>query len=107
LAGFYPEDPLQALVVDEVMDSCNEIMGSVPRDADEEEKKTKRKEWQEGAFTKFANFIESRIQAAGGTHVVKEPSIADLILKGLVDGFKSGYFDYIDTDFFDKYPGIM
>ena len=93
-------------MVDEAMDSCNEIMGMVPKGADEEEKKKKRKEWQEGALTKFANFVESRIQASGGTRFVKEPSIADLILSGLVDGLKSGYFDYIDTDFFDKYPGI-
>ena len=88
MAGFYPEDPLQALVVDEALDSCNEIMSLMPKDADEEEKKKKRKEWQEGALTRFANFIESRIQAAGGTRLVKEPSIADLILSGLVDGFK-------------------
>ena len=72
-----------------------------------EEKKRKRLEWQEGPLTKCANLIESRIQASGGSSVAKAPSVADLILKGIVEGIKSGFFDYIDTNFFDTYPGIL
>ncbi|KAI2507742.1 glutathione transferase [Fragilaria crotonensis] len=106
LAGFYPADPLEALVVDEVMDTCNEILNGLFASFPQE-KKRKRLEWQEGPLTKCTNLIESRIQASGGVSVAKAPSVADLMLKGVVDGIKRGFFDYIDATFFDNYPGIL
>jgi hypothetical protein len=95
------------LVVDEAMDTCIDLIVSCPKDTDVEEKKRKRLEWQEGSLTKSANLIESRIQASCGASVTKAPSVADLILKGVVEGIKGGFFDYIDTNFFDTYPGIL
>ena len=47
------------------------------------------------------------IQAAGGASVATGPSVADLIVKGIVEGIRNGFFDYIDTNFFDAYPGIL
>lgn len=107
-AGFYPEsDPLQMLVVDEVLDCLNEILSNAPSDSDEDEKKRKRLEWQQTGLTQYANFVESRIQTFGnGKSVAATPSVADLWLKGVVSAVETGTFDYIDVDFFDVYPGI-
>lgn len=106
-AGFYPDDPFQALVVDEVLESINEVTGKAPQDPDADEKKRKRQEWQTTGLTQYADFIESRIQKFGnGNSVIGVPSIADVFLKSLVGGIQSGSFDHVDKDFFDKYPGI-
>mmetsp|Transcript_18052 Transcript_18052/g.29913 ORF Transcript_18052/g.29913 Transcript_18052/m.29913 type:complete len:204 (-) Transcript_18052:196-807(-) len=108
LAGFYPEDPLEALIVDEVMDTCSEIMSTAPQDPDPETKKNRRQEWQAGGLTKFSNHIEKRIQEAGGKSVIKTPSVADLAVWAVVDGIKRGFYDHVDAAFFDtNYPGIV
>lgn len=109
LAGFYPaNDPLKALVVDEVMETINEMSNKAPQDPDEEVKKKKRQEWQSTGLTKYADYLEKQIQTFGaGKSVVDTPSFADVGVKTLVGMIQGGFFDYVDTDFFDKYPGIM
>ena len=82
-------------------------MASRPHVKDVEEKKRQRTEWQEGPLTKYSNLIESRIQAAGGTSVVQDPSIADFIIMGVVKGIEKGScYEFVDPNFFDNYPGI-
>ena len=83
------------------------MMTTCPYAKDEEEKKAKRVEWQNGTLTKFSSLIESRIQSAGGRSVVESASIADVILRGIVENVKNGFFDYVDPNFFSNYPGIM
>ena len=89
------------------MDSCSDLFASCPQDSDVEEKKKKRIEWQEGPLVTYFNLIESRIQAAGGKGVVKAASVADLVVKGVAEGIKNGYFDYVDPKVVDGYPGIL
>jgi hypothetical protein len=106
LAGFYPDDLIEALVVDEVIECINDIMNSYPRGGDGEEKKKKLIDWRDGVLTKYIQFIESRIQAAGGKSVVSKPGVGDFLLMGIVEGVKGGFFDHVESDFFDKFPGI-
>lgn len=109
LAGWYPEDPLQALVVDEAVDTMSEL--SPPRknkDDDEEAFKKARVEFQETKLTLTAKFLEGLIQRNGGCFFVKDtPSIADLQLVVSVATIQKGIFDHVDPKFFDAYPGIM
>jgi glutathione S-transferase len=108
LAGLYPSDPLEGLIVDEAMDSINELMSKCPQDKDAELKKKNRQEFQAGFMTTCAKFLESRIQKyGGGKGFVSSPSVADFVLMGVVQSVKSGSFDYVDTTFFDAYPGIL
>lgn len=79
-------------------------MSSCPMDADPARKKEKREEWQAGKLTRFTDLLESRI--AGGTSVVKTPSVADLAVAALVDGFQKGMYDHVDSTFFESYAGI-
>lgn len=108
LAGWYPADPWQALVVDEVMESLNELMSKTPRSADPDEFKQLRQDYQRTTMTKYANFVEAAIQRNGGVGVVAlQPSIADLALRLLVQGVAQGNWDHVDPHFFETFPGIM
>lgn len=72
----------------------------------EEEKKQQRQEFQMGPMTKYAAFAEKKIQAAGGKGFASTPSVADVMLMVQVKTIRSGQWDYIDSDFYDSYPGI-
>jgi len=106
LAGFYPEDPLEGLKVDEAMDTLNELMSKAPHGGSTvEEKKAARQEYQKTTMTQFFGFLEKRIQDSGGKSIASTPSIADIVLQSFVQTIKDGFWDHIDKDFFDSYPG--
>jgi len=108
IAGWYPEDPLDALKCDEVANSISEVISTSPRSKDPVELKKLREEFQSGFMTKVAQLLEKRIQANGGLYVVgKSPTFADLMVSMMVDLLKTGYMDHFDVNFFDDYPGIM
>lgn len=106
LGGFYPEDPLQALIVDEAIESLNELMALAPKSPDADELLKLRKEFQAGPMTKFANFFEGLIQQNGGVGFASTPSIADLTLWGTVKSIRTGDWTGIDATFFDSFNGI-
>jgi prostaglandin-H2 D-isomerase / glutathione transferase len=109
LVGLYPkDDPLKALIVDEMMESINECMDKCPFTGTEEEKKASQQEFQKKVMTPYFNLIESRIQKFGRDNTVCGTfTVADLVLLACVDFLKSGRFvEYIDLDFFKDYPGI-
>lgn len=108
LASLYPEDPIQALFCDEVMDTLSEMSTKAPRSKDPDEFKKLREEYQNTVMTKTAKFVEHIIQTnGGGKYVCRAPSVADLLVKGSVETLKSGMFDHVNKDFFDDYPGIV
>lgn len=108
LADLYPTDPVQAMYVDEVMETLNEMISSFPTSKDEEEKKKLREEFAATTMKKYVDFMESVIQHnSGGKGVAKTPSVADLLLKEIVGMVRAGFMDYIDKEYFDAYPGIL
>jgi hypothetical protein len=108
-AGLYPSDDIQALYCDEIMDTVQDVFSTIPMTAEsEEEKKTLREEFQNTKLVLYAKYIEGVIQSNGnGRMVCTTPSVADLIVRGMVDFVSSGMLDYIDPKFFDSYEGIM
>jgi prostaglandin-H2 D-isomerase / glutathione transferase len=106
LAGWYPQDPLERLVVDEVMESLNEMMAKAPKSADQEELLKLRGDYQATTMTTYANFFESHIQRNGGVGLAKSINVGDLALMSIVDGISSGDWTGIDPKFFDQFPGI-
>jgi glutathione S-transferase len=112
LAGMYPDDSIQALFVDEVMDSLNEMMGKAPRKAEgmtDDDFKDARQGFQKTTMTKTSEFVESIIQTnGGGSSVAKgQATVADLLVEGLITTIGSGSWDHIDKDFFSGYPGML
>ena len=66
-----------------------------------------RQEFQKGTFTKYWKFIEGIIQENGGVFVSgSTPTFADLLIQQTVAMLKAGFWDHIDTNFFDDYPAI-
>jgi len=75
---------------------------------DEEEYKRLRKEFQEGAMTKYWTWIEGIIQENGGCFISGDkPNYADLLVAQSVPAIQSGMWDHIDKDFFEAYPGVL
>jgi glutathione S-transferase len=108
LGGFYPtDDPLQALCVDEALDTLNELMGLAPKTEDPDELKEAREEFQKGTMTKFSSRLEELIQTNGGVGFCSTPSIADMALKSSVESVRGGMWDHIDPEFFESYKGIV
>ena len=103
LAGFYPDDPLEALKVDQALDSLSEVMSKAPRSKDDEELKKLRMEYQNGVLTKYMTYFESTIEGNG---FASTPSIADLAISHLVHDIQDGHWTHIDTDFFEQFPKI-
>lgn len=106
-ARFYPKDDMECLLVDEMMETCNEIGSDCPIDTDLEVLKLKRKAWQDSALTRFANVIERRLARNTAPGTIGRPSVADLLIKNVVDTVESGFFEYVDTRFFDSYQHIQ
>lgn len=107
LAGWYPEDAVEALVVDEMMDSLNEVMSKAPKSSDPDEFKKLRQEYQATTLTKYATFFEAAIQRNGGVGFTPKPSIADIGVKSIVNAISTGDWTHVDANFFNAFPGIM
>ena len=115
LAGWYPkDDPVNELIVDEVMDTLNELVDSFPRkqrDANGDDAKFKelRQEFEKTSLKKYLEFIESWItEKNGGIYCVgNSPTVADLQLVLSVKMLQSGFMDHISKDVCDTYTGIM
>lgn len=109
LAGCYPDDPLEALKVDEVCDTLSEMMSKAPKSDDVEEMKKLRKNFQETTMDKYASFIDNLIVENGGTYVTgPSMTLADIVLDVAVKIIENGkMWDYIDSDFWSKYKSIM
>jgi hypothetical protein len=60
-------------------------------------------------MTKYWTWIEGLIQENGGCFVTgNSPTYADLLAVNQVLVIQSGFWDHIDTTFFDSsYPGIL
>jgi glutathione S-transferase len=113
LAGWYPmandDDAVSCLVIDEVCESLNELIGKAPKSGDPRELYKLRTAFQNDTMTKYASWLEGKIQANGGVGFTpgSKPNIADLTLYMTVDSVSRGVWDHIEMSFFQNYPGIM
>jgi len=107
-SGLYPSDAIEALRVDEVMSIADDILASAPQDPDAAIKKTKREAWVAEKVPKFLNLLDARLKESGGPYLLGTSlSIADLILFGLVHSVRTGNYDYVATDAFDKWTHVV
>jgi len=103
-SDLYPrDDDIAQLIVDETMESVNELTSKLPQDKDEAVKKAKREEFAKNVVPLYLNHLSARVQASGGPYILgKKFSIADLFVYGQLSGFYSGNFDYFEKDFIEK-----
>jgi len=100
LGGLYPSDPLEALAVDQVIDTLAEVgdlLTPSMREEDQEKKLAARKELVENPL-KLPKFFGAVNKWAANGHIVGgKLTIADLNIFGIILFFTSGRLDGIDT----------
>lgn len=101
LAGLYPRDALQALLCDEVLQAMEDasiqigasfgLTGDALLEA--------RKKLVEGPLPKYLGWLQTRLQAHGGTYFADQRlTIADLKVFVVLRGLMSGNLDHVPTD---------
>jgi glutathione S-transferase len=104
-SDLYPTDPLDQLIVEELMESINEM--SPPSDADDAARKIKRESFMADVLPRYMGLITSRVERSSGPFVLgKKISIADLFIFGIIGLIYVGFFDNIPTDTIEK-QGII
>ena len=103
--GLYPEDPLQALYCDEVLDALEDITHYLVRTfgLQGEELKAAREAFTEQRLTKFLKGFEELLVRGGGDYFADQRlTIADLKMMVLLKGYRSGTIDHVPQDFIDQ-----
>jgi len=105
LAGLYPEDPLQALYCDEVMDALEDLNHYLVQTfgLEGDELKKARETFMEGRLTTFAKGLEECLERGGGQYFAdKRLTVADLKMLTMLQSVRSGNLDHIPTDYIDQ-----
>lgn len=102
----YPSDPLDQLVVDEVVGTLDEFWSLLPfsrQFPDAAELKAKREAWAGDVGVRYLKHIERRIRERGGPFVLgAEPSLADVWL--LAFNLQLPNLDHVPRDLLAAYP---
>jgi glutathione S-transferase len=110
MAGLYPEDDLQALYCDEVMDALEDVLHyMVPTFGLEgEELQKAREKLADGWLSTYVRGL-GELLARGGEYFADDRlTVADLKTFVLVRWLRSGNLDHIPTDLVDRLaPGLV
>lgn len=106
LAKLYPEDPVQALRCDEVMDAVEDVLTDIVATFgmdDEAEKKAAREKLADGEITLFLTFLQELLERRDSEYFVENRlTIADLRVFVWTRSLRSGVLDYIPGDIVEK-----
>jgi glutathione S-transferase len=107
-SGLYPSDPGEALIVDCIMDTCQDALTKCPQEPNEEIKKQKREEYAAGKLKVYMTSLAEQIKTSGGPFLLgAKLTVADLVLRYfLVDLIKIGMFDYVAPEYVDTWPEL-
>jgi glutathione S-transferase len=98
---------VEALLVDEVTASLDEMWSAAPFGGAPEELKAKREAWIAAISGKQFKYFERRLSESGGPFVLgSELSVADLWLFTLADMITTGFFDHVPRDLLEGFPGM-
>ncbi|KAJ9465834.1 Glutathione S-transferase 4 [Diplonema papillatum] len=103
----YPEDPLEALLVDELTDQVSEVFAPLPATfaiTDQKEKEAARAALvkQGGASEKWAAFLDGKLAGSkSGFALFDRLTMVDLMIFLNFAPFRNGFFDGIPKDCFD------
>lgn len=110
LAGLYPDNALDALRCDEVMDAIEDTTHLLVATftMPEDEKKKTRDALCEGPFRHYLQSLNSKLVSTGGEYFAGgKLSVADLKMFMWMRSLTSGVLDYIPTDLADDFaPAI-
>ena len=104
LAGLYPEDFVDAMLVDEIIDTVAQIMNSTPQNANNDLKKTLREEWAAGSLQTFLAFFARKVGTGASYLVGGKLSLADIFLYAYIKSFRVGSVDFVPADVDSAFP---
>lgn len=102
LCSLYPEDPMQALYCDEVLEALEDLNHYVVQTfgLKGEELKNARLQLMEGRLTVFINGLCELLKRGGGRYfAANQLTVADLKMFGQLKQLISGNLDHIPADF--------
>ncbi len=106
--GLYPTDPLKALIVDEIMDACADLLQGVPQSDDKDQKKILRENYAAEKLPKYFELLCKRLEQSGGPFLLGENlSVGDLCIFAAIDSIDTGLFDYISGDVLKPYKSLL
>jgi prostaglandin-H2 D-isomerase / glutathione transferase len=111
-SGLYPENPLDAARVDEILDTANQIMADLApgmREKDPETRASVREHLGTVVLPKWFGLLEQRLLANGDTgyFVGEQITVADLAIWRLVGWLTGGILDGIPTTLLEPHPALQ
>jgi len=105
LAGLYPEDNLQALLCDEILealeDVTNKLVATFGLQGDE--LKAARESLVTGTLTQYLKWTQERLEQQGGLYFIENRlTIADLKVFVWIRSLNSGHLDHIPTSLVEE-----
>ena len=100
-AGLYPEDPMQAALCDEVMESVEDCATAAVATfsiADEDEKKAAREALIEFPLSIYLKRLSNMLESRGEFFADDRLTVADLKVFVWVSGLRRGVLDYVPND---------
>ena len=111
MAGLYPDDPLQALYCDEVMDAVEDVSHYIVRTfgLEGDELRTAREALVDGWLTTYMRGLGELLTRGGGDYFADgQMTMADLKVFVQVRSLISGFLDHIPTDLVQNVaPGLV
>ena len=102
LGNLYPEDPMQALYCDEVLEALEDVNNYVVQTfgLQGEELKTARQQLLDGRLTVFTKGLSELLKRGGGQYFAgNQLTVADLKMYCLLKQLLSGSLDHIPAEF--------
>lgn len=106
LTALYPTDPEEALFVDEVVETCEELFSSIfaYRGTDKGIRRQTRETVVRENIPRYWEALDKRVGSKGGPFVMggrDKLSIADVVIVVLFNAIKCGLVDHIPSDTLD------
>lgn len=105
LTGLYPEDAIQALLCDEILDASEELTSKLAATfaLQGDELKSEREKLAATVFPVYLKFFSKKLERAGDFFADNRLTMADLRVMLMVRHLCSGTLDHIPLDLIDKY----
>jgi len=105
MCDLYPDDPLQALYCDEVLDALEDLNHYIVQTfgLEGDELKQAREALMEGRLTVYLKGLDGLLARGGGKYFANQRlTIADLKMATMLKTMRSGNLDHVPADFADK-----
>lgn len=110
--GLYPADPLEALIVDSVLDTYNDTLSNalLPSlfERDPEKKLAMRRELAAGPLARVLAYTEGLLRRSGGPYLLGDRlSLGDILIALQVGQIQRGVLDGLGPEVLEPHPHVV